>query len=273
MRPWSRPIPERAGQGQRLQKILAAAGLASRRAGEELIRAGRVRVNGRIVRELGTRADPLRDHVSVDGESVGRPRRCRYYLVYKPRGVITTTRDPHAKRTVLDLVRSRVRLFPVGRLDAASEGLVLLTNDGALAQVMLHPSFRLPRTYRVSVDGEVLARDLKRLASGIEIRGRRQRVADARLLERSAERSVLQLTLLEGRRRQIREMLGALGHRVRRLVRLTFGPLSLRGLRPGESRPLRADEISALRRLVARSHGPAAGPVQLSRQGIRRKAE
>ena len=124
-------------RGERLQKVLAAAGVASRRASEELILAGRVRVNGVVVRELGARADPARDRVTLDGRRVGRQRRPHYYIVHKPRGVVTTTRDPHAKKTVLDLVPARERLFPVGRLDAASEGLVLITNDGTLAQAML----------------------------------------------------------------------------------------------------------------------------------------
>ncbi len=235
----------------RLQKILASAGIASRRAAEELIRAGRVQVNGQPVSRLGTRADHARDRIEVDGRRVGRPRRALHYLVYKPRVVVTTTRDPHAKRTVVDLVPSRERLFPVGRLDAASEGLLLLTNDGAIAHALLHPRFQVPRSYRVSVDGAPKSEALRRLASGIELEGRRTAPCEVSVLERGTERSVLELELIEGRRHQIRAMLRAVGHPVRRLVRVRFGPLGLRGLRPGEFRRLDAGEQRALLALVA----------------------
>ena len=241
---------EPAGGAARLQKILAEAGVASRRRAELLIREGRVSVNGRVVKLLGTRADPGRDEIRVDGRRVGRARRRVYYLVHKPRGYVSTTRDPHASHTVMDLVRSRARLFPVGRLDAASEGLLLLTNDGALAQVLLHPSFEVPRTYRVSVDGAVGADTLRRLSSGMELDGRQTAPCTARLLEREAQRSVVEIELIEGRRRQIRLLMARLGHPVRRLVRTRFGPLLLRGLGPGESRPLRARELAALERLA-----------------------
>lgn len=236
-------------RGERLQKILAEAGVASRRGAEGLILAGRVSVNGRVVRQLGTRA-ARRDRIEVDGRRIGPPRRTKSYLVYKPRGVVSTTRDPNAKRTVLDLVPSRERLYPVGRLDAASEGLLLLTNDGALAHALLHPSFEVPRTYRVSVRGTVRATALRDLARGIRVGGRRARAVEARLLERDETYSVLELVLLEGRKRQIREMLRAVGHPVRRLVRVRFGPLVLAGLRPGEWRPLRDGERRALDRML-----------------------
>ncbi len=252
MSPRSRRTPRRTEppRRERLQKVLAAAGVASRRACEDLIRNGRVRVNGAIVRELGTRADPTRDRIAVDGKRITRPRRSTYYVIYKPRGVVTTTRDPHAKRTVLDLVPRRSRLFPVGRLDAASEGLLLLTNDGSTAQRLLHPSFEVPRTYRVSVDGQVAADSLRRLTRGMSIDGHEVALQSAELLEREATRSVLELILVEGRHRQIRQMMKALGHPVRRLVRVSFGPLRLRGLRSGEWRPLRPQEQLALERML-----------------------
>lgn len=240
-----------------MQKVLAAAGIASRRACEVLIRAGRVRINGTIVSQLGTRANPARDRITVDGKRIGRPPRPLYYLVYKPRGVVTTTQDPHAVRTVLDLVPRRSRLFPVGRLDAASEGLLLLTNDGSTAQRLLHPSFAVPRSYRVSVDGKVRAESLRRLTRGIQIAGQQLALRDAQLLEQTTERSVLELTLVEGRRHQIRAMLKELGHPVRRLVRISFGPLRLRGLRPGEWRRLAPQEKRALERMLAEA--PARG--------------
>ncbi len=251
--PRSRQRSKGGGRGERLQKLIAAAGLASRRGAEAMILEGRVRVNGRVVTQLGARADAARDRISVDGRRLGRPRRRRHYLLYKPRGVVTTTRDPHAKRTVTDLVRSRERLFPVGRLDAASEGLLLLTNDGELAQVLLHPSFAVPRTYRVSVDGRVRAPALRSIARGVEVRGRLTSPCEVKLLTQDEERSSLEITLVEGRRRQIREMMRVVGHPVRRLLRVRFGPLRLRGLAPGESRPLTPPETQALERMVAQA--------------------
>ena len=244
---------ERGGRGVRLHKVLAAAGVASRRAAEELIRAGRVKVNGTVITRLGSLADPARDKIEVDGRPVGRPRRARYYLLYKPRGVVTTTRDPHARHTVSELVPDGERLYPVGRLDAASEGLLLLTNDGASTHALLHPSFGVPRTYRVSVDGSPTNETLRRLAEGIELDGRRTAPCQVAVLRRDAEHCVLEFELGEGRRRQIRRMLKAVGHPVRRLVRTHFGPLALGGLEPGEYRPLEAAEVKALRALVAQA--------------------
>ena len=225
--------------------------MTSRRGAETLIREGRVSVNGRIVRVLGTRAHPEKDRILVDGRRIGRPRRSKFYLVNKPRGVVTTTRDPHARKTIMDLVSSRERLFPVGRLDAASEGLVLLTNDGKLAQAMLHPSFAVPRTYRVSVDGEVTASVIQRLRRGVKIGpGRIATPLEVSLREAAESRSVLEITLVEGRRHQVRRMMEAVGHRVRRLLRVRFGPLRLSNLAPGKSRALRPAETEALARLV-----------------------
>jgi len=249
---------ESAPGAERLQKVLSAAGLGSRRACEEFIRAGRVRLNGVLVRELGTRADPRHDRITVDGKRIARPRRPKYYVIYKPRGVVSTTRDAHAKRTVLDLVPTRTRLFPVGRLDAASEGLLLLTNDGTLAQVLLHPSFEVPRTYRVSVAGSVRGQDLRSLTRGISIQGRVSAVQSARILERGEDRSVLELTLTEGRRRQIRDLMQAIGNPVKRLVRIRFGPLRLRGLKSGQWRPLSTEETQALERMVEQARQSAA---------------
>ena len=234
----------------RLQKVLASAGIASRRRAEDLIREGRVSVNGKIVDQLGTRVDPDQDRVRVDGRPVRGREPLKYYVLHKPRGVVSTTRDRHAKRTVVDLTSDVRRLFPVGRLDAASEGVILLTNDGEVAQRLLHPSYAVPRTYRVSVEGRVLADDLRTLRRGIDLDGQLARVESARLLEASAERSRVELVLVEGRRHQIRKMLDALGHPVRRLRRIRFGPLTLRGLAPGECRPLRPEEHAALRQLL-----------------------
>jgi 23S rRNA pseudouridine2605 synthase len=252
------PEPRRpsasAPGGERLQKWIASAGVASRRAAEQLIREGRVSVNGQVVRELGRRIDPRRDRVSVDGRRIASRARPRHYLVHKPRGVVSSARDERERRTVVDLVDSDERLFPVGRLDVQSEGLILLTNDGALAQALLHPSFEVPRIYRVSVDGAVSPTTIAKLAAGVVLDdGERTRPCEVRLLGLEAERSKLEICLAEGRRRQIRRMLEAVGHRVRRLVRVQFGPLRLGSLRPGEWRPLRPNERSALARLVERA--------------------
>ncbi len=247
------PRPEARKREERLQKILAAAGIASRRAAEALIREGRVRLNGRVVMELGTRADPQRDRIHVDGRRVATNTRRQSYLVYKPRGVVTTTRDPHATKTVLDLVSSRARLFPVGRLDAPSEGLLLLTNDGELTHALLHPSFEVPRTYRVSVKGEFSAAEARQVAGGVELDGRRTAPCEVRVLSASTDRSVVEITLIEGRRRQIREVMRLLDHPVRRLLRTRFGPLRLGTLKPGESRRLRPAESQALERMLAQA--------------------
>ncbi len=253
MPPSRRRTARRSSTGARavrLQKILADAGVASRRAAEELIRAGRVSVNGSLVTRLGSTADPERDRIEVDGKRLGRSREPLYYLLYKPRGVVTTTKDPHARRTVSQLVPSDERLFPVGRLDAASEGLLLLTNDGASAHALLHPSFGVPRSYRVSVEGVPKAATLRRLREGIVVEGRPTAPCQVTLERHTKEHSVLVMELVEGRRRQIRLMLDAVGHPVRRLVRTRFGPLTLSGLRPGEHRQLEPGELRALRDLA-----------------------
>jgi len=242
---------------ERLQKLLAAAGVASRRASEDLIRAGRVRVNGHVIRELGTRADPAHDKVQVDGRRIRFGGRRRHYVLHKPRGIVSTTSDPHADRTVLDLVPTHDRLFPVGRLDAASEGLLLLTNDGELAQRLLHPSFRVPRTYRVSVDGRVRAATLRKIQNGVELDGGTTAPCEVTLREQGDERSVLEVTLIEGRKRQIRDMMRALGHPVRRLLRVRFGPLRLGRLKAGDWRPLTTAETAALTRMRAEATPPA----------------
>ncbi len=214
-----------------------------------------MRLNGQVVTELGTRADPRRDRIHVDGRRVASKVRRQSYLVYKPRGVVTTTRDPYATKTVLDLVSSRERLFPVGRLDAPSEGLLLLTNDGELTHALLHPSFEVPRTYRVSVKGQLSDVEARQIAGGMELDGRRTAPCEVRVLSAAPNRSVVEITLIEGRRRQIRGMMRAFEHPVRRLLRIRFGPLRLGSLKPGESRRLRPAESQALERIVARATG------------------
>jgi 23S rRNA pseudouridine2605 synthase len=229
-----------------------------------------VRVNGRVAR-LGDSADPLRDAVSVDGVRVGREP-CVYWLLHKPKGVITTVRDPQGRPTVVGLVPDRRhRLFPVGRLDRDTEGLLLLTNDGRVAQALLHPSYQSEREYEVEVRGRIDVASLRRLAGGVELED--GRTAPARVgpcrYDAEGDSSRFALTLVEGRKRQIRRALDALGHPVRRLVRVRMGPLRLGRLAPGAARELGAAErralLAAVRAAEARSaeaasrHGPGSG--------------
>jgi pseudouridine synthase len=237
----------------RLNKILSAAGVASRRAADELIRQGRVEVNGRVV-TVGTQADPAADDIRVDGRRLKRttPER-RYLLVYKPRGVVSTRSDPERRPTVIDLVAGRGvpgYLYPVGRLDFDSEGLLILTNDGEFADHVSHPRHELERTYDVEVEGVPDDRDLERLRRGMTIEGRRTRPADVRSLgtfqSRQGPRSRLQITIREGRNRQVRRMCDAIAHPVNRLRRIRIGPISDKHLKPGQVRDLTAAEVKAL---------------------------
>lgn len=240
----------------RLQKLLAAAGFASRRGAEDLLRAGRVAVNGELA-GLGASADPDADVVTVDGVPVAREP-LAYWAVHKPAGVVTTVRDPQGRRTVLDLLPGDVppvRLFPVGRLDRDTEGLVLVTNDGDLAQVLLHPSHESEREYRVTVAGRIPAGVLGRLEEGVVLEDGRTapaRVSPGRY-DNSSRRSHFGLTLIEGRNRQIRRSLELLGHPVVRLVRVRMGPLRLGRLPSGAARALDDGERRALLRQRERS--------------------
>ena len=247
----------------RLQKLLSAAGVASRRAAERLIADGRVTVNGRTVRELGARADPAGDDVRVDGRRIAREVRRRYLVLHKPPGYVTTRSDPHRRKTVLDLIPGvREYIYPVGRLDYDSEGLLLLTNDGALAAVLTHPRHGVARVYEATVRGVPSGARLRRLASGVDIDGRPTAPADVRMLPRGArgrsDEALVRIVIREGRNRQVRRMFDAIGHPVRRLRRTRLGPISLRGLRPGASRDLTPAEVGALRRAVRSAASPPA---------------
>jgi pseudouridine synthase len=234
---------------ERLQKVLARAGVASRRAAESLIAAGRVTVNGSVVTRLGTQVDADRDAIKVDGNRVRpAPQASLYLMLHKPRGVVTTLSDPEGRPTVRDYLRGvRGRVFPVGRLDFASEGLLLLTSDGALARDLMHPSRGVQKTYAAKVRGTPSAEALKRLAAGIVVEGRRTLPARVRLLEAGANAWV-EITVVEGRRHQVRNMLEAVGHRVQRLRRIRYGGVELGSLRPGALRALDAREVERLRR-------------------------
>jgi 23S rRNA pseudouridine2605 synthase len=240
----------------RLQKILSAAGVASRRAAETMIREGRVSVNGRTVTELGTRADPEHDDIRVDGHRIRSAVARRYLLLNKPRGYVTTRSDPQHRRTIMALVeREREYLYPVGRLDYDSEGLIILTNDGDLAARLMHPRHGIDRVYEARVRGVPDRDDLQRFARGMTIDGRRTAPARARVVETGrgarADQSVLEITLHEGRTRQVRKMCDAIGHPVVRLKRVRIGPIADPALASGEYRELRPDEVRRLQKAAA----------------------
>lgn len=238
-----------AEEGERLQKVLAALGFGSRRACEVLIAEGRVVVNGTVA-VLGARVQPETDQVTVDGAPVGVRPGLVHYLVNKPRGVVTTASDPQGRPTVVELVPDEPRVFPVGRLDLDTEGLILLTNDGALANAIAHPSTGVEKEYLVEVHGgRVSPSGLRHLREGVELED--GRTAPARVTQPSP--GVLRITIHEGRNRQVRRMCSAVGHEVRRLVRVRIGPISDRRLAPGDWRELVSDEVIALGQAVAAS--------------------
>ena len=235
-----------AADGERLQKVLARVGLGSRRVCEELIGEGRVTVDGAVA-ELGCRVNVESARIEVDGAPVGVRPGLVYYLLNKPAGVVTTASDPHDRPTVVDLVPDDPRVFPVGRLDAQTEGLLLLTNDGDLAHRLTHPSFGVDKEYLAEVEGRPSPAAVRRLREGVVLEDGRTAPARAVLVEAS----VLRITIHEGRNRQVRRMCEAVGHPVARLVRTRIGPLVDRSLAPGFHRTLVAEEMQALRRAVA----------------------
>jgi pseudouridine synthase len=262
----------------RLNKLLSTAGVASRRVADELIRHGRVVVNGHVVDTLGAQADPERDDIRVDGRRVKKtPPERRYLLVYKPRGVVSTRSDPEHRETVIDLVAKKGitgYLYPVGRLDFDSEGLIILTNDGAFAERVTHPRYELERTYEVEVEGVPDERDLERLRKGITLDGRRTAPARIHLLRtvqgRKNVRAILEMTIHEGRNRQVRRMCDAIAHPVETLRRTRIGSLSDRRLRPGQFRDLTAAEIRALTGDTD-TRGSSPGAVTARRRGAFRQ--
>jgi 23S rRNA pseudouridine2605 synthase len=233
--------------GVRLQKALAAAGVASRRVAEDLIVAGRVEVNGRIVTELGSRIDPVADKVAVDGTAVQLDQEKRYFMLNKPRGVVSSMRDeqdrPDLRRFTDPL---EVRVFNVGRLDGDTSGLLLLTNDGELAHVLAHPSFGVEKTYIAKVKGRMTPQTLQQLKRGIELEDGPIRVDRAKILQAQAGHTMVEVTLHSGRNRIVRRMLDAVGHPVVELVRRQFGPLHLGTLKSGAVRELTRVELGAL---------------------------
>jgi pseudouridine synthase len=249
-----RPEPPAASDGkERLQKILSAAGVASRRLAEELILQGRVSVNGVVVTELGTKADPAVDDIRVDERRLRGPQRHRYILLFKPRGYVTTRSDPQGRPTVMDLLkRIREYVYPVGRLDFDSEGLLLLTNDGELAARLTHPRHEVERVYEAKVRGVPDEHALERLARGVTVEGRRTAQARLAVKSRSSSASVphavVEIAIHEGRNRQVRQMFEAVGHPVMRLTRVRIGPIEDPDLLPGHWRELIPAELVRLRR-------------------------
>ncbi len=239
----------------RLQKILSSAGVASRRASERLMAEGRVSVNGQTVLELGSRADPDKDDVRVDGRPIKRETRRIYLLLNKPRGYVTTRSDPEGRPTVLDLVPGlHAYVYPVGRLDYDSEGLLILTNDGDLAAALMHPSHEVAREYHARVRGVPDGHAMERLSRGVVLDGRKTGIAEVALVAagvgQHGDQGLLSITLHEGRTRQVRRMCEAVGHPVVRLRRVRIGPLRDATLEPGMCRSLTTREVAALRKSV-----------------------
>lgn len=275
---------------ERLQKVLATAGVASRRHAEEMISAGRVAVNGRVIRSLGSKADPNVDVIAVDGKRITVSPERHYFLLNKPRGVLSTAADPHGRPTVVDLLHGQLtdgegrqfRIFPIGRLDLDSEGMLLLTDDGDLTHRVTHPSVELDKEYRVLVRGDFTPEKGNQLRTGIYLDGRK--TAPLKMnVEPSSDPGYtwLHVTLHEGRKRQIRRMCAQIGLEVVRLFRIRIGPLTLAGLRPGQIRPLSEAEIEMMRGAVGLTgdqtaflpeepHVPAATPHRHRRTERRR---
>ncbi len=250
------------GTGERLQKVLARAGFGSRRASEMLIAEGRVEVDGEVA-ILGARVEPATAHVTVDGVPVATDTSLVHWLLNKPVDHVTTASDPQGRRTVLDLVPDFPRVFPVGRLDRDTEGLLLLTNDGRLAQLLTHPSHGVEKEYLAEVDGVPTAGEIRRLRDGIELEDGPTRAARARIVQEASDHrsALVEIVVEEGRKRMVRRMCSAIGHPVQRLARTRIGPLTDRKLAPGEWRPLTVAEVRSLYEAAAeRSGGLEPGP-------------
>jgi 23S rRNA pseudouridine2605 synthase len=249
--PNPKPIPRRSEQ--RLQRVLAQAGLASRRKAEELIQAGRGAVDGKVVTQMGVKVDPLRQRITVDARPLAIKESRAYYLLHKPRLVLSTLHDPQGRPTLRDYLkgaRIRERVFPVGRLDWDADGLILLTNDGRLAQILQHPRFQIPKIYRVKVSGIPTPEALQQLEAGIQFPGGQKHRAEVELLKTGEDRAWLLVTIREGEKHQVKIMLEAVGHLVLTLKRVALGPLKLGRLPVGKIRALTPEEIQSLRQVA-----------------------
>ncbi|HET9845327.1 MAG TPA: pseudouridine synthase [Nitrospira sp.] len=255
----------------RLQKLIAGTGLASRRKAEGLIAAGRVMVNGKIVTELGTRVNPERDHVKVDGKHLSAAQPFVYLMLNKPKNVVSTLDDPGGRTTVKDYLRGvSVRVFPVGRLDFDSEGLMLLTNNGDLAQALLHPRYHVPKTYLIKVKGVLTDEDFAQLEQGVRLEDGMTSPAQVKKVRKVEANSWLEITIREGRKHQVKRMLESVGHPVIKLMRIRMGPLSLGHLAPGDFRFLTDREANTLRELVDERVALAQGVAEPARPSRRR---
>jgi 23S rRNA pseudouridine2605 synthase len=279
--------PEGERNEQRLQKIVAAAGIASRRKAEELITSGRVQVNGQAVTELGSKADPERDHIRVDGKLLKKPQQFRYFMLNKPKGVVTTVSDPEGRPTVMKFfARAGARVFPVGRLDYQSEGLLLMTNDGELANLLTSAASKVEKTYLVKVSGVPTEGELEQLRRGVMIERGRRGEREGRVMTQPAKISLVrdadnpwyEVILTEGKNREIRKMFEEVGHFVEKVRRVGFGPLVL-DVPPGEMRELSEEEVTRLKRASKRritsgaekpARRPRSGPAALPRP-VRKK--
>ena len=249
-----------AARGPRLQKVLAEAGIGSRRGCEELIEAGEVTVNGHVVSSLPAWVDPVKDHIAVTGKRISRPEKPVYLMLFKPRGVVCTNDDPDGRTRAIDLIKhpAQPRLYSVGRLDQESSGLLLLTNDGEMANRLTHPRYGVHKVYEVTVAGSLDEDAVKKLERGVFLNerrtsrgrkpGRKATGSKLTLLKRGRDRTKLLMELHEGRNRQIRRMMLYVGHKVKKLRRVQMGPLKLKGLRPGQWRELLPMEMEALRK-------------------------
>lgn len=262
-----RKRPSVSGGEERLQKIIAEAGLASRRGAERLIAEGRVTVGGRVADQPGLKVDPSKAVIAVDGRPLPPPQRLQYYMFHKPAGCLTTLSDPRGRPTIRPFLEDLpTRVFPVGRLDMDVEGLLILTNDGELAKKLMHPSFQVPKVYRVKVAGRPDADDLEKLRSGRLMLGSRPAApAGAELIKEAEDRAWLLLTLTEGRHHQVKRMCSAVGHPVLKLKRVSYAGLELGRLPREMIRHLTAAEILALKKSVAGGRDAEGGPEPLER--------
>ena len=250
----------------RLQKVLASCGLGSRRGCEELIEQGRVQVDREVITVLGTRVDPVKQEIRVDG-SIVRPAGRIYFVLNKPPGVLSTNKDPQGRALVIDIIPTQERLFTVGRLDRMSEGLILVTNDGELANQLAHPRYGVTKTYRVTVAGNPSGAALKQVRKGVYLDDGLAQVDALRVKRRLAKSTEMEMVLSEGRNREIRRVLARIGHKVLKLKRIALGPLRLGKLQPGDYRELTSSEVRRLRQMANQPAQAAPGRSSVPERG------